>query len=148
MNTYELTLITKTEADVAAGKKYIEEFGGQVLEQKPSATRPLAYPVKKETQGTFTVFRFSMEPEQVFAMNKKLVLDDTILRHLVTTAPAVKVAQAAELGKRVAVEEVIGITKVSKKEAGSKKQEKTEKKVSAKVRKAKLDRALEKLIKE
>lgn len=148
MNVYELTLITRTEADAVLGKKYIEEFGGQVLEQKPSATRPLAYPVKKETQGTFTVFRFSMEPEQVFAMNKKLVLDDTILRHLVTTAPEVKVAEAAELGKRVAVEEVIGTTKVTEIPTEASEKETKPKKVSAKVRQKKLDAALKKLTKE
>jgi small subunit ribosomal protein S6 len=106
MNMYELTLITKTEADAVTGKKYIEEFGGEVLEQKPSATRPLAYPVKKETQGVFTVLRFSMEPEKVFEMNKKLVLDEKILRHIVTAAPAVRVEKAAEPAAEEVIEEV------------------------------------------
>jgi small subunit ribosomal protein S6 len=105
MNTYELTLITKTEADATAGKKYIEEFEGEILEQKPSATRPLAYPVKKETQGVFTVLRFSMEPEKVFEMNKKLVLDEKILRHIVTSAPVVRVEKAAEPAAQELVEE-------------------------------------------
>jgi ribosomal protein S6 len=106
MNTYELTLITKTEADATAGKKYIEEFEGEILEQKPSATRPLAYPVKKEIQGVFTVFRFSIDPEKVFEMNKKLVLDEKILRHIVTSAPVVRVEKAAEPAAQESVEEV------------------------------------------
>jgi ribosomal protein S6 len=88
MAHYQMTLLTKSEADKQAVKELIEKEGGTVTDERPLGERPLAYPIKKERHAYFTALRFTLPGEQVLELNRELLLSGHVLRHMVTTARA------------------------------------------------------------
>lgn len=98
MNGYQMTLLTKSEPDKEVIKDLIGKTGGKVTDEQSLGQRPLAYPIKKERQAYFTLLKFTMEPEGLLALNKKLLLSENLLRHMLTTAKA-RVPSAAAIKK-------------------------------------------------
>jgi ribosomal protein S6 len=87
MEQYQITILTKTEADKDAVKDIIGKVGGELTDERSLGQRALAYPIKKERVAYFTLLTFTMEPEQVLTLNKELLLSGHLLRHMITTAP-------------------------------------------------------------
>lgn len=85
MKIYEITYITKEEPQGLASKS-IQALGGNVLKESSLGSRQFAYPIKKENRGFYTTVYFEIDPEKLAELNRKLTLNEEILRHLIVTA--------------------------------------------------------------
>ncbi|MDR0927657.1 MAG: 30S ribosomal protein S6 [Ignavibacteria bacterium] len=61
---------------------FIENHGGVVEETNKWGNRRLAYPISKRHHGYYVHFVYNIQPAEVPILERFLVLDDTILRHL------------------------------------------------------------------
>lgn len=90
MNKYEIMFIVKTtmESDAASKivdsyKKLINDLKGAVTNFKDMGQRKLAYPIKKEINGFYYVINFNATSELIKELDRKLRLDENVLRHLI-----------------------------------------------------------------
>ena len=90
MNKYEIMFIVKAtmeEAQVKEAaknmKKIIEDLKGKVVSFKEMGERKLAYAIKKEISGYYFVMTIEATKEVVKEFDRKALIDESILRHLV-----------------------------------------------------------------
>lgn len=90
MNKYEMMFIVKAtmeDAQVKASsesvKKLAESLGAKVVSFKEMGQRKLAYPIKKEINGYYYVMVVSADKDTVKEIDRKVSIDETILRHLI-----------------------------------------------------------------
>ena len=90
MNKYEIMFIVKAtmeSADVEKSaetyKNLIETLKGKVVEAKELGEKKLAYPIKKELNGYYYVMQVEANKEAIQEFDRKIRLDETILRHLI-----------------------------------------------------------------
>lgn len=90
MNKYEIMFIVKTtmESDAASKiadtyKKLISDLKGDVTNFKDMGQRKLAYPINKEINGFYYVMNFNATSELIKELDRKLRLDENVLRHMI-----------------------------------------------------------------
>lgn len=90
MNKYEIMFIVKATMESADVKKsaetyknLIETLKGKVVEAKELGEKKLAYPIKKELNGYYYVMQVEASKEAIQEFDRKIRLDETILRHLI-----------------------------------------------------------------
>ncbi len=121
MREYELVLVVSPEAGeegfpVTVDRVHglIKERGGEVKNVDRWGRRRLAYPLDRFTEGYYSITQFTLDPQDVRAIEGSLDLADDVLRHLVVRmdepivvkpeldpdapieAPAAKPAEGAE----------------------------------------------------
>ena len=64
-------------------KNLIETLKGKVVEAKELGEKKLAYPIKKELNGYYYVMQVEANKEAIQEFDRKIRLDETILRHLI-----------------------------------------------------------------
>lgn len=103
---YELAfhfLPSFTENEIEEKRREIEEFisksGGIVSRYGEVKKMKLAYPIKKEQFSNFGYIEFSAPKNTIEAINKKMMLNDGVLRHLVIKKKEEKKVLAAKLAK-------------------------------------------------
>ena len=91
---YETTIILNAaleDADIDSiiGKVsgYIEGHGGEILETNKFGRRRLAYPINKKYNGYYIHFVFTAAPSAIPVLERFLVLEDAVLRHLTLILP-------------------------------------------------------------
>ncbi|MBI2055767.1 MAG: 30S ribosomal protein S6 [Candidatus Sungbacteria bacterium] len=72
----------EVSAVVAKLATIIQEQNGVIRRQEEARKRQLAYPIRKERLAYFGWITFSMTPELVTELKKKLAVETQILRHL------------------------------------------------------------------
>lgn len=90
MNKYEIMFIVKATMESSDVKKsaetyknLIETLKGKVVEFKELGEKKLAYPIKKELNGYYYVMQVEANKEAIQEFDRKIRLDETILRHLI-----------------------------------------------------------------
>ena len=90
MNKYEIMFIVKATMESADVKKsaetyknLIETLKGKVVEAIELGEKKLAYPIKKELNGYYYVMQVEANKEAIQEFDRKIRLDETILRHLI-----------------------------------------------------------------
>ena len=90
MNKYEIMFIVKATMEEAQVKevannmkKIIEDLKGKVVSLKEMGERKLAYAIKKEISGYYFVMTIEATKEVVKEFDRKALIDESILRHLV-----------------------------------------------------------------
>ena len=90
MRDYELVLVVSPDAGdegfpttLDRVTSFIQERGGEIKDVDPWGRRRLAYPIGRFTEGFYAVTHFSLEPDQVRALEGNLDLAEDVLRHLV-----------------------------------------------------------------
>ena len=90
MNKYELMFIVKTtmESDAASSlansyKKLITDEKGDVTNFKDLGQKKLAYAIKKQVNGFYFVINFKATAETIKELDRRLGLDENILRHMI-----------------------------------------------------------------
>ena len=90
MNKYEIMFMVKAtmeEAQVKEAannmKKIVEDLKGKVVSFKEMGERKLAYAIKKEISGYYFVMTIEATKEVVKEFDRKALIDESILRHLV-----------------------------------------------------------------
>jgi ribosomal protein S6 len=89
MNTYELTIVIPGSASPqkkkAAGEtveKLVKVNKGSIKETKDWGKIDLAFPIKKNDTGLFTLYKLEMEADGAMAMNNRLRAEDEFIRYL------------------------------------------------------------------
>jgi len=87
--TYETTFIVNAaledqdiDAVVSKVSTYIENHGGEIVETSKWGRRRLAYPIAKKFNGFYVHIVFQSNPTTLPILERFLVLEDTVLRHL------------------------------------------------------------------
>lgn len=90
MNKYEMMYIVKATQDAEAikktaesVKKNVEDCKGKVVEFKELGEKKLAYSIKNEINGYYYVIQFEATKEAEAEVNRKVGLDENVLRHLI-----------------------------------------------------------------
>jgi len=146
MKNYEITFITLEEQQEKPVKAIIESLGGRILNIAPLGQKNFAYPIKKQKNGFYTTVSFEIEAEKVVEVNKKLALEDEILRFLIVAAkPLVNEVKpvAVKAVPKATVEAKPAEIKPEKEEVAEE-APKTPKKAAAKVKPAKKEKKAEK----
>lgn len=91
---YETTFIvnaaiedTDIETVISKVSGYIENNGGDILEVHRWGRRRLAYPINKKYNGFYVHIVFEAKPSAIPILERFMVLEDTILRHLTLILP-------------------------------------------------------------
>jgi len=86
---YETTFIVNAaledqdiDAVVSKVSGYIENHGGEINEINKWGRKRLAYPINKKFNGFYIHIVYKILPTQLDVIERFLVLEDTILRHL------------------------------------------------------------------
>ena len=90
MNKYEIMFIVKAtmeSADVKkcaeSYKKLISDLKGKVVEYKELGSKKLAYPIKKELNGYYSVMQVEADKDIIHEFDRKIHLDENVLRYLI-----------------------------------------------------------------
>lgn len=90
MRDYELVLVISPDVGdegfpttVDRVSNFIQERGGQIKDTDQWGRRRLAYPIRRATEGFYSVTHFSIEPTELRALEGNLELAEDVLRHLV-----------------------------------------------------------------
>lgn len=74
---------TEVEGAMQAVQGYIEKHGGKVEKADNLGRMKFAYPIKKNTHGTYVLMYTELEGEAVAKIDTELRLADEVLRHLI-----------------------------------------------------------------
>ncbi len=90
MEKYEIMFIVKATMEseevkktAEAFKKLVTDMKSKVLEFKELGEKKLAYPIKKEINGYYYVMQIEANHETVKEFDRKALLDENIIRHLI-----------------------------------------------------------------
>ena len=92
MRNYEIMYILKADLDEAKREEEIKNLQSLLEENgaKVKATdlkfglRELAYPINDETKGFYVVLKVSADENALYQFNRKVKINQAVLRHLVT----------------------------------------------------------------
>ena len=90
MAKYETMLVTSSALDEEASAALIGKFkslieaNGTIDSVDDWGKRRLAYPIEDETEGVYTVIKFTSEPDFPAELDRILGITDGIMRRLIT----------------------------------------------------------------
>ncbi|MCD6109348.1 30S ribosomal protein S6 [bacterium] len=95
LGKYELMLILMpdlssddTKKELKKVKKLIKDSTGEIYHEDIWDIRDLAYTIKKQDKGYYIIYYFTLEePRNLVEMEKELLLNNIILRHMVVKSP-------------------------------------------------------------
>lgn len=87
--TYEVMYIVDPETPAdrltklndAVGK-LIEKEGGTVVRMDDGGKRPLAYPIKKKTEGYYILFEIEGSGQEIAELERRMRVNDMIIRYI------------------------------------------------------------------
>ena len=89
MTNYEIMFIVKSTLDEAAQKSVVKDIQnlitdnkGKVIEFKEMGRKKLAYPIEKEVSGFYYLMYAEANAEIIKEFDRKLRINENILRHL------------------------------------------------------------------
>lgn len=87
MRLYELVVVLKTSLSETQRKKLVETIKSwlgkaNVVKEDSWGQKVFAYPIKKEESGFYYVFSVESETGLPTDLEKKILANDTVLRHL------------------------------------------------------------------
>ena len=90
MAKYETMLVTSSALDEEASAALIGKFkslieaNGTIDSVDDWGKRRLAYPIEDETEGVYTVIKFTSEPDFPAELDRVLGITDGVMRSLIT----------------------------------------------------------------
>ncbi len=91
MRKYEIMFIVKTAMETEGANKLCETYKnlitdgkGTIESSKELGQKKLAYEINKETNGFYYVVDFTANTETINELDRRLGLDENIVRHLIT----------------------------------------------------------------
>ncbi len=132
MRPYQITLILKDQKDITEVDKTISEMG-EILKNQPIGPKKLVYPIKKQTTGFFYRVDVNLEADKVGEIRQTLLRQPEVLRYIITYQPA---ADIAPMPQKIVDK---AIRQLAEKEAQKAVFEVSEKSVTKKVEKPKIE---------
>ena len=91
MRSYEAVLIFPPEATTEVRKDQfkaiddlVAKFKGTIVQKNDWGKKPVGYPLKKFHEGHFLIVEFQMDPAVIPEFTKNLLLQDSILKFMIT----------------------------------------------------------------
>ena len=91
LRDYEIVFILTPEANegevnaaVERVSAFITDRGGAVSEHEVWGLRRLAYPINKFMEGIYVLAKFTLDANDVLALDRSLNTSEDVIRHLVT----------------------------------------------------------------
>ncbi|MCX6362831.1 MAG: 30S ribosomal protein S6 [Actinobacteria bacterium] len=91
INKYELMLIVNPNADEERQKEIVDRLRTNIEKDKGNVAgvdewgkKKLAYEIKKETEGVYTVITFTSTPQTLAEVERVLGITDEVLRFMTT----------------------------------------------------------------
>lgn len=85
---YELTVIFPVETKEEEGKKILKDLvdkaGGEIKSEDFWGERQLAYEIEGNRRGVYVYLEIEMEPEKVKELERRIGLEEKIMRSLLT----------------------------------------------------------------
>lgn len=89
MRNYELSFVIHPEVEqsdvtqaVDKVGQYVSAGGGEVTSVDVYGRRALAYPIRKQKEGTYVFLHAQLDPQAIQELERNLKLDEEILRYL------------------------------------------------------------------
>jgi len=87
VRTYEVTFIFRSEEDLfKKGLEFVKSefarYGATVQKEEDMGDRTLAYPIKKQARGHYTMFVVDFPQDKIVELDKLLKLQTEILKFL------------------------------------------------------------------
>lgn len=87
MKNYQLVVVLKTSLDQANRKKLLETIktwlkGAKFTKEEEWGEKVLSYVIKRENSGFYINYLFEIKEEFAKDVEKKLIANDNVLRHL------------------------------------------------------------------
>lgn len=87
MRLYDLIIVMKPTLSEAQRKKFLDSVkdflkGVKVASEEDWGQKPLAYKIKHELAGVYHLFKLETESSITPGVEKRLLNDDNVLRHL------------------------------------------------------------------
>jgi len=85
---YELVVVFEPGAKAEESEKLLKKLQenltekAKIVEEKDWGKKELAYPIKKSRMGLFHWWKIETEPKALVALEKKLKLEEKLLRYL------------------------------------------------------------------
>ena len=99
MRNYEVVVIVHPDLDESAFSEIVDQVKGWITEEGGSITnvdlwgkRRMAYEIRKQREGQYALIHTEMQPEAQAELARKLRLQESIMRFLVTRAEPVETA--------------------------------------------------------
>lgn len=108
MKTYEITFITKEDEKEKPVKSILEGLGAKITDVSSLGQKTFTYPIKKEKAGFYTTVNFEIDPEKMAELNKKLGLEEEIIRFLLVSVKPAEQAAKKEI-KEKAIETELAV---------------------------------------
>ena len=70
-----------TKLNTAVGN-LIEKEGGTVVRMEDGGRRPLAYPIKKKTEGHYILFEIEGSGQEIAELERRMRVNDMIIRYI------------------------------------------------------------------
>lgn len=86
---YEISFYVKEEGDTSVVSAVLEKAGAVNLKEEPVKKIQLAYPIKKEKIVFAKTIFFEIEGEKVNNIRNSLLLENKVLRFMITKVPEV-----------------------------------------------------------
>ena len=87
--TYEVMYIGAPETsddDITklneAIEKMVTDEGGSIVKTEAMGRRKLAYPIKKKTEGHYTLFEIEGSGQEIAELERRMRVNDTIMRYI------------------------------------------------------------------
>ena len=85
MNNYRLTLIVREKLDEKERKALLDDVVksfGELKKEDLWGSRSFSYPIAHDSKGYYAHYEFSSEPDTIAALDKKLKLNEDVIRYL------------------------------------------------------------------
>jgi len=89
MRRYELGLIIHPQVEQADVTQAVEKVGQHIVASGGEVTsvdvwgrRALAYPIRKQREGTYVFLQAQLDPSTLVGLERNLKLDEAVLRYL------------------------------------------------------------------
>jgi small subunit ribosomal protein S6 len=69
-------------------RRVLETLGAEITDVQNWGLRDLAYPIQKQTKGTYVLFEYHAEPHAVKELERNLKIADEVLRFVSVRLPA------------------------------------------------------------
>ena len=90
MNKYEIMFIVKADVSeedekntVKAFEKVLTDMGAKIINSKDLGQKKLAYEIKKQVRGYYHLLNVECDSKAVKEFDRKALIDEKILRHLI-----------------------------------------------------------------
>jgi len=85
------------EATIGRIEDFLSTQGGEVLRVERWGVRRLAYEIRKRRQGYYVLFLFRLDGRVISELERRLHMDDAVLRHLIVVSEEKEVPVAQEV---------------------------------------------------